>query len=167
MDPMTDPARTTDADAKAQRLAARERRLALNRQIDRLLEDEGLRSNLDDAQAEPLLAWGTTWLEAAAETPAGAPAHLERLTEQVRLILHQVNAIVGRQAADPQPATLRYRLNRLLGRLRLLPAAAVDAQLVARALTLDGQAASPAELADALCALLNTAAPAPAATEQE
>ncbi|MCC6628677.1 MAG: hypothetical protein IT340_14895 [Chloroflexi bacterium] len=84
--------------------------LSLERAKERVLEDERLRSDLADDEAQVLLDWALTELDAAANR--GEP--VEAAVDRVRAQGHEINEIVG-QRYDLAPAVMAARLRRLAG----------------------------------------------------
>ena len=87
--------------------------LTLERAAERLLEDEGLRRDLTDDEAQPLLDWALAQLQAAAAARASLPDVLER----TRATAHEVNNLLA-VAGDGDTAALAGRLRELAGRPR-------------------------------------------------
>ncbi len=69
------------------------------RASESLYEDEKLRSNLTDAQAETVLNWASDWLATqvcAASNDAAAQKIAQARVQQVRKIVSAVNALAGK-----------------------------------------------------------------------
>ncbi len=75
---------------------------AVERASESLYEDERLRSNLTDAEAEVILTWATDWLAdraSAARDEAGAQRIVQAETPRVRAALAAMNDAVAGSSA--------------------------------------------------------------------
>ncbi len=90
-----------------------------------ILEDPGWRSNLVDAQAEQLLAWGMAQVQQTAVRTQSLPDDdadpvLEKDSTAVRLIMEGVNDLVGTIGKQPEFDLVDDIMTRVLKNLRWL-----------------------------------------------
>jgi hypothetical protein len=98
-------------------------RARLKRWFEPILEDPGWRSNLVDAQAEQLLAWGLAQVEQTAVRSQNLPDDdadplLEKDSTAVRLIMEGVNDLIGTIGKQPEFDLVDDIMTRVLKNLR-------------------------------------------------
>lgn len=100
-------------------------RARLKRWFEPILDDPGWRSNLVDAQAEQLLAWGLAQVEQTAVRTQTLPDEdanpvLEKDSTAVRLIMAGVNDLIGTIGQPPAFDLVDDTMTRVLKNLRWL-----------------------------------------------
>lgn len=100
-------------------------RARLKRWFEPILDDPDWRSNLVDAQAEKLLAWGMAQVEQTAVRSQNLPDDdaaplLEKDSTAVRLIMEGVNDLVGTVGKPPEFDLVDDVMTRVLKNLRWL-----------------------------------------------
>ncbi len=106
-------------------LATETARARLKRWFEPILDDPGWRSNLVDAQAEQLLAWGLAQVEQTAVRTQTLPDEdadpmLEKDSTAVRLIMAGVNDLIGTIGQPPAFDLVDDIMTRVLKNLRWL-----------------------------------------------
>lgn len=100
-------------------------RSRLKRWFEPILESPGWRSNLVDAQAEQLLAWGLAQVEHTAVRSQTLPDEdadpvLEKDSTAVRLIMEGINDLIGTIGQPPEFDLVDDIMTRVLKNLRWL-----------------------------------------------
>jgi hypothetical protein len=84
------------------------------RAVERILEDEGLTSELTDEAAEILLRWGGDQAEAALQRARRSPQAAPRASiARLRCVMKRLNEQAGAAAPDHQVERLRSLLSQL------------------------------------------------------
>jgi hypothetical protein len=100
-------------------------RARLKRWFEPIMENPGWRSNLVDAQAEQLLAWGLAQVEQTAVRSQALPDEdadplLEKDVTAVRLVMEGVNDLIGTIGKPPEFDLVDDIMARVLKNLRWL-----------------------------------------------
>lgn len=86
----------------------------LNRAAEQILDDPGLRDELTDDEAQPLIDWGLAQVKLLARNASARaqPAPLDVELKHLRRLMKRINRFVGLRALD-DPAALATELERL------------------------------------------------------